>query len=186
MGVQESARSPSNSTYSFSEALPVLYHDNIFHFRGAPPLLAFHSALSPVQWHAIRHIHISTFFNDESSCGNWDKPKHWPPESMSEWLACCIVLNQLPALRSLFLDVIVHLPDPEFPVARRQSILHEILGPLASVAAKKIEIELNIEPDEVWDAWGPGGEDSFEIVCRKRAYNEKLYDLQPKLMIDYE
>ncbi|KAF2751433.1 hypothetical protein M011DRAFT_114279 [Sporormia fimetaria CBS 119925] len=91
----------------YSEALHILYRDNIFHFRGSYSLLTFRHTLSDVQWAALRHVHISAHFRE--SCRLPPLTTEWLPEFLPNWQECCQHLT-LPNLRSLRLDLVTEAP----------------------------------------------------------------------------
>ncbi|KAF1999856.1 hypothetical protein P154DRAFT_522939 [Amniculicola lignicola CBS 123094] len=158
----------------YSEALEVLYRSNIFHFRGGVGLPAFVESIPTLQWMAIRHIHISTayspFFTDDYATL---KEKH-PPESLPSWATICRHLEQLPALHSLKFDIAVkdHQCTYSFSLNRKKLLL-SILGPLRSINAQTLEVELNAEvPDEIWELLGPVKLTTF---VRERPFNDEVY-----------
>ncbi|KAF2675794.1 hypothetical protein K458DRAFT_197252 [Lentithecium fluviatile CBS 122367] len=162
----------------YSEALPILYQGNRFHFRGAPSLLAFRSSLSTMQWHAIRHIHISTVYTPEAVDVVQDR--RWPPESPDKWKRMCEHLLELPKLETLSLDLILQVGPFNCPSNMLDRMVRGGLEPLSNVRAKTLEIELNVEPEKIRELLG---DVKFEITVRERPYNVALYKERTQMTI---
>lgn len=156
----------SNSATRYSEALPILYRDNTFHFRGAPGLLAFQSSISTVQWHAVHHIHLSTLYDRAAMFYLQDEV--WPPENPLNWEECGRLLCELPSLESLKLDI-----TAQIDARNLDSLLMAALNPLKSANAKVFEVELNVKPSPaVWDRLR---EANFVTTFRERPENVEAY-----------
>lgn len=158
---------------SYSEALAILYEENVFHFRGGIGLPAFKSSIPTVQWNAIRHIHIST-----SYAAFYDRDLHWtgynPPRTLPNWKQICDDLAQLPNLQDLRFDITADDPNVGYSFEKNETqILLSILQPLKDIRSGTIEIELNARvPEKIWRMLGPV---NFMTTFRKRPFNEKVY-----------
>jgi hypothetical protein len=158
----------SNHAKRYSEALAILYQDNIFHFRGAPGLLKFIGSISPIQQQALHYIHISTVVTIDT-VNYYSSAPPWPPEVLPEWQEACKTLGSLSNLRSLQLDITVMYRFE----AWIDLVLKPVLEALRNLKVKAFEIELNVEMTE--DLKRSLGDVDFVITSKKRPYNEQLY-----------
>ncbi|KAF2653175.1 hypothetical protein K491DRAFT_680773 [Lophiostoma macrostomum CBS 122681] len=156
----------------YAEAMPILYRENVFHFRGGPPLLAFRASISPRQWSSIRHIHISSIHTKDSCMPGAEKK--WPPEHIETWDRCFEILRGDKTLETLRIDLMARFDMWGGGSAHNtELILMEALRKMRSIPAKFYEVEINIDPpQEFWDALG---EVDFAVIVRERQYNETLY-----------
>jgi len=152
----------------YSEALAILYQENIFHFRGAPGLLRFIGSISPIQQQALHYIHISTVVTIDTVHHCCSAPP-WPPEILPEWQEACKTLGSLSSLRSLRLDITVMYRCE----AWINLVLKPVLEALRNLKVKVFEVELNVEMTE--DLKRSLGDVDFAITSKKRPYNEQLY-----------
>ena len=127
-----------------------------------------------MQWQSIRHMHISTGF--ENSPSRSPESQIWLPECSLRWDTCCRVLSEIPDLDSLRLDIIivtVHLnPD---------STVLEALCPLKRIQAKLFEVELNVGLSS--HVRYHLGAVNFAVFVRERPYNTKLYGTSQSLFM---
>ncbi|KAF2444645.1 hypothetical protein P171DRAFT_431447 [Karstenula rhodostoma CBS 690.94] len=155
----------------YSEALVILYEQNVFHFRGPITLPAFKQAIPAVQWNSIRKIHISTAYAPFYYPNNGVAGYKWLG-SLPNWDQICEDLSGLSNLQSLSFDILMLDPYFEsFPLKMGDPIAFlACLEPLKAVRAAKMVVELNMTlPGEVVNALGPV---EYEVVFRDRPFNE--------------
>lgn len=164
----------------YCQALPILYQENIYHFRGAPSLLALRTSISRIHWNLIRHIHLSTFYTCDA--GWYIQDQCWPPENPINWEKMCEYIQELPQLDSLKLDIVFKITSGYAHLSHRMNNLFtRALGPLKNVKAKVFEVESNVQPAP--EVWASLGRVNFKIVVRERELNERLYGGNPRLEI---
>ncbi|KAF2648166.1 hypothetical protein K491DRAFT_257429 [Lophiostoma macrostomum CBS 122681] len=140
----------------YLEAIPVLYLENIFNFQRVSVLNAWNARLPSWQWQNIRHIHISTLFQEL----DWRSNVLLGPEEMEDWILCCGHLEQLRNLRTLQIELQIwhgclRWESEHGPWDISDKTLLRILGPLRSVSAKSFMVELNV----------PGNPDLERTLC---------------------
>jgi hypothetical protein len=140
----------------------MLYARNIFTFKGAVGVLAWHASVPDVQWSCIRHVHISTAFERTTmhrDFGTISRRATWsrkyPPDSLQYWESCCNLLQNLKSLDTLRFDLIVRHGDRDDEREVPDHVFTSILTPLKEVKAGLFEVELNVSLSEgVWESLG--------------------------------
>ncbi|KAF2182960.1 hypothetical protein K469DRAFT_635881 [Zopfia rhizophila CBS 207.26] len=157
----------------YSEALEILYRDNVFHFRGGLGLPAFRGSIPKLQWTTIRHLHISTAYTPFYR-GDPLLIEHHPPDTLPNWNKICEQLKELPSLQSLRFDIMARGREINYPFDKyKTDLLMSILRPLKDIHAHIFEVELNVEiPNEVWKLVRPV---NFTTVLKERPFNEEVF-----------
>lgn len=163
--------------YSYLEALEVLYTINNLNFRGATGVLVFRSQLPESNWNRIRRISISTIFVVPMRTA---LPRQFlPPEHYSNWQAACEAVASLKTLRSFIVDMVIkNWYDGKTPMQNATQGVEtkafiSILGPINSINAPEVVVELNVEiPEAVSSILGPL---NFRVEQRQRPYDSYLF-----------
>jgi hypothetical protein len=154
------------------EAVDVLYTQNHFSFRGARGVIELHSLLASSNWHALRHVHISTLFL--TPMARWMNCS-LPPENYNQWQTACEALCTLKSLHLLKIDMVVWNQQDHNSNGVSHEALVFIFKALEKVHAQTFQIELNMElPDSVKEAIGGL---HFEISLKERPYDGTLFRL---------
>lgn len=134
--------------------------------------------MPPIQWGCIRHIHLSALHKRGSITeeGGW----FWPSESTERWEKIGVLLEAIPRLDSLRVDIRCWAPNRTHRVltAMHDHQVYSALIPLKNLNAKAFTIELNVQPSlEVWERLG---EVNFVLNVRERPVDDEVYGMDPR------
>jgi hypothetical protein len=133
----------------------------MFHFKGAPGLLAFTSSIPTMQWQPIRNIHVSTLITRNL----WIEDPN-----LDKWAKCCQHLRDLANLQTLRLDIsIQRYKELVFPPTMDE-IVAATMKPLKGVNAKIFEVEIGEGISQ--NAWDQLRNTDLQISVRLRDDSE--------------
>jgi hypothetical protein len=160
----------------------MLYTLNVFNFQRVSVTNIWKEHLPSFQWDAIRHMHISTMFQE---IGGWRRPELREGESKENWIECCKHLRELPNLQSLRIELTIWLGVYKWemkhgPCDVEDDFIVGVLEPLRDIKVAIFEVELNIparpgdgDMMEVFSALG-----EVDFTCYKKQRDVKYLVLR--------
>ncbi|PLB50858.1 hypothetical protein P170DRAFT_508954 [Aspergillus steynii IBT 23096] len=122
----------------YSEAIPMLYHENTFRFNHIDTILSLSQTILPSRLNLIRTVHLAYAF-PVLMYGEDKSENAVPPYDAATWEETCRILANMAGLRELYMHLGGSLLYHE---------IHEVLGPLHHIQQTDVfELFVGIRQD---------------------------------------